>query len=132
MPVYRRGDTWWVRLQVNGKRHAFSAGAGATYEQAKAIEAKARQDIIRGKLGQQVYTLEDAAVRWLEGEAKTLKHYKKIIQTIGLIRPYIQDTPIDKSQDAAQKIRVAFSFKSLAIYCIHALTLAFKPFLHDR
>lgn len=109
MPVYRRGDTWWVRLQVNGKRHAFSAGAGATYEQAKAIEAKTRQDIIRGKLGQQVYTLEDAAVRWLEGEAKSLKHYKKIIQTIGLIRPYIQDTPIDKSQDAAQRIRVAFS-----------------------
>jgi integrase len=109
MPIYRRGDTWWYRLQVNGKRYAFSAGQGATAQQAKALEAQARQDIIRGKLGQQTYTLEDAAVRWLEGEAKQLKHYKKIIQTIALIRPYIQDTPIDKSQDAAQRIIEAFS-----------------------
>jgi integrase len=109
MSVYRRGDTWWFRLQINKKRHSFSAGAGATYEQAKALEAQTRQDIIRGKLGQQIYTLEDAAVRWLEGEAKSLEHYKKIIQTIGLIRPYIQDTPIDKAQDAAQRIREAFS-----------------------
>lgn len=109
MSVYKRGNIWWYRIQINGKRYPFSAGKGATYEQAKALEAKARQDIIKGKLGQQLYTLEDAAVRWLEGEAKTLKHYNKIIQTISLIRPYIQDTPIEKSQDAAQRIRVAFS-----------------------
>ncbi|MEI2636893.1 MAG: site-specific integrase [Methylotenera sp.] len=108
MPVYRRGDTWWVRFQNNGKRHSFSAGTGATYEQAKALEAQTRQAIISGKLGQQTYTLEDAAVRWLEGEAKGIKHYKKLLQTIKLIRPHIQDTPIDKAQDAAQRIRKAY------------------------
>lgn len=109
MPIYRRGDTWWYRLQVNGKRYAFSAGHGATAQQAKALEAQARQDIIKGKLGQQTYTLEDAAVRWLEGEAQSLKHYKKIIQTIALIRPYIQNTSINHAQDAAQRIREAFN-----------------------
>lgn len=109
MPIYRRGDTWWIRLQINGKRHAFSAGNSATYEQAKAIEAQIRQDIVSGKLGQKNYTLEDAIVRWLEGEAKWLKHYKKLLQTIKLIRPYIQDTPIDKAQDAAQRIREAYT-----------------------
>jgi integrase len=108
MPIYRRGDTWWYRLQVNGKRYAFSAGQGATAQQAKALEAQARQDIIRGKLGQQTYTLEDAAVRWLEGEGQSLKDFKKLLHTIAIIRPYIQDTPIDKSQDAAQRIIEAF------------------------
>lgn len=108
MPVYRRGDTWWVRFQSNGQRHAFSAGDGATYEQAKALEAQTRQAIIKGKLGQQSYTLEDAAVRWLEGEAKGIKHYDKLLQTIKLIRPHIQDTPINKAQDAAQRIREAY------------------------
>lgn len=108
MPVYRRGDTWWVRLQINGKRHAFSAGNSATYEQAKALEAQIRQDIVSGKLGQKNYTLEDAVVRWLEGEAKGLKHYNKLLQTIKLIRPYIQDTKIEDAQDAAQRIREAY------------------------
>lgn len=108
MSVYKRADVWWYRLQVNGKRYAFSAGVGATYEQAKALEAKARQDIVKGKLGQQVYTLEDAAARWLEGEAQSLKSLSSVINIIRIIRPYIQDTPIQNAQDSAQKIRVAF------------------------
>lgn len=109
MPVYRRGNTWWVRFQSNGQPYAFSAGAGATYEQAKAIEAQARQDIIQGKLCQrQSYTLEDAIVRWLEGEAQGLKAYTKLLQTIKLIRKHIQDTKIENAQDAAQRIREAY------------------------
>lgn len=109
MPVYRRGNIWWSQFQINGKRYSFSAGAGATYEQAKALEAQARQAIIRGKLGQNSYTLEDAIVRWLEGEAQGLKAYTKLLQTIKLIRPHIQDTKIENAQDAAQRIREAYS-----------------------
>ena len=99
---------WWVRVQINGQRYFFSAGKGATREQAKSLEAKARQDIIGGKLGTKSYTLEDALVRWLEGEAKRLKHYKKIIQTVKLILPHLQDTPIEKAQDAARRIIEAY------------------------
>lgn len=108
MPVYRRGNTWWIRFQIGGKRYSFAAGAGATAEQAKALEAQARQDFIKGRLGQTVYTLEDAAARWLEGEAKSLQSYDKVINNIRIIRPYIQDTPIYKAPDAAQKIIEAF------------------------
>lgn len=111
MPIYRRGNTWWVRFQIQGQRHAFSAGEGATFEQAKALEAKIRQDIVRGKLGQQVYTLEDAAVRWLESDAKYLKDYKKLVNNIKIIRPLIENTRITDAQEAAQRIKQ--EFKSL-------------------
>ena len=108
MPVHKRGNTYWIRFQINHKTYAFSAGKGATYEQAKAIEAKARQDIVRGKLEKQNYTLEEAAVRWLDGEARTLKDYKKLLKTTALILPHIEDTPIEQAQNAAQRIIEAF------------------------
>lgn len=109
MPIYRRGNTWWIRFQIDGKRYSFAAGTSATAEQAKALEAQARQDFIKGRLGQTVYTLEDAAARWLEGEARSLKSFDKVINNIRIIRPYIQDVPIYKAPDAAQKIIEAFS-----------------------
>lgn len=113
MPVYKRGDHYWVRIQIDGQLHRFSC-KGATYEQAKAIEAKARQDIINETLGQSSYTLEDALARWLEGEARTLKSYDKLLQTVAIILPLITDTPIIKSQDAARRIRENYSHLSPA------------------
>lgn len=103
MPISKRGDIWWVRFQHNGQRVSFSAGRGATHEQAKALEAKARQDIISGNLGLSTYTLEDAAVRWLEGEAVGLKDYSGLIKKIKIIRPHLA-YEITKAQTAAQKI----------------------------
>jgi integrase len=107
MPVRKRGDYYHIRLQINGQRYSQSC-KGATYEQAKALEAKIRQDIINESLGQASYTLEDALARWLEGEATSLKSYQKIVQTVAIIRPHITDTPIIKAQDAAQRIREAY------------------------
>ena len=108
MPVYKRGNHYWVRIQINNKEHRFSC-RGATFEQAKAFEAKIRQDIINENIGVTNYTLEDALARWLEGEAKNLKSYNKLIQTVKIILPLLVDTPILKAADAARKIREAFS-----------------------
>jgi len=108
MPVHKRGDHYHIRLQVNGQRIS-QACKGATYEQAKALEAKVRQDIIAETLGQNVYTIEDAMARWLEGEAVRLKSYVKILQTVTIIREHLIDTPILKAADAAQRIREAYA-----------------------
>lgn len=113
MPVYKRGDHYWIRIQIDGKLHRFSC-RGATHEQAKALEAKARQDIINESIGKSSYTLEDALARWLEGEAKNLKAYQKLVQTVDIILPLLEDTPITKAQDAARKIRETYSHLSPA------------------
>ena len=108
MPVYKRGDHYWIRIQIDGKLHRFSC-KGATYEQAKALEAKTRQDIINEQLGQSSYTLEDALARWLDGEAKGLKAYNKLLQNVKLILPLMQDTPIIKAADVARRIREVYA-----------------------
>jgi integrase len=113
MPVYKRGDHYWVRMQIDGKLYRFSC-KGATYEQAKAIEAKARQDHINESLGKVSYTLEDALARWLEGEASNLKSFSKVVQTVDLIMPHLEDTLITKAADAARKIREEYSHLSPA------------------
>ena len=113
MPVYKRGDHYWIRIQIGGKMHRFSC-KGATFEQAKALEAKTRQDIINETLGQSSYTLEDALARWLDGEAKGLKAYDKLIDTIKIILPHMVDTPIIKAADVARTIREKYSHLSPA------------------
>ena len=113
MPVYKRGDHYWIRIQIGGRLHRISC-RGATYEQAKALEAKARQDIINEALGQKSHTLEDALARWLEGEASSLKAYEKLVSTIKIILPLLADTPIIKAADVAGKIRETYAHLSPA------------------
>jgi integrase len=108
MPVYKRGDHYHIRFQVKGRRVSETC-KGGTYEQAKALEAKIRQDIIADTLGQASYTIEDALARWLDSEARNLKSYTKILQTVSLIREHISDTPLLKAADAAQRIREAYA-----------------------
>lgn len=113
MPVYKRGNHYWFRVQINGKEHRESC-RGATYEQAKALEAKFRQDIINDTLGVTNYTLEDALARWLDGEARDLKDYNHLLNNVRIILPLLQDTPIIKAQDAARKIRETYAHLSPA------------------
>lgn len=113
MPVHKRGNNYYIRLQVNGQRY-FETVKGASFEQAKALEAKIRQDIVKERLGQTNYTIEDALARWLEGEARNLKDYSKLIQNISIIRSLINDTPLIKAADAAQRIRETYSHLSPA------------------
>ena len=107
MPIHKRGNVYHVNVQLNGIVVRESCGKGATYEQAKQIEAQIRRDIVDGKIGNVTYTLEDAIARWLETEAIRLKDYKKIIQNVSLIRKHIEKTPIKDAQKAAERIILA-------------------------
>lgn len=108
MPVYKRGNHYWFRVQINGKEHRESC-RGATHEQAKALEAKFRQDLINETLGITNYSLEDALARWLDGEARDLEDYEHLLNIVRLILPLLQDTPIVKAQDAARRIREEYA-----------------------
>jgi len=46
--LYLRGDTWWMRFTVNGKRH-FRSCETSDYEEAEAALAKMRTMIFAGK-----------------------------------------------------------------------------------
>lgn len=99
MPVWKRGDTWWIRLQVNGQRIAQSAGVGATKEQAKELEAKLRADLHAQRVGRKpVRQLSAALLKWLDGECSHLKSSKAFESHARALIPYIQgrtlqDTP---------------------------------------
>lgn len=104
MPIHKRGNVYHVNVQLSGISERRSCGKGATYEQAKQIEAQIRRDIIDGKIGKVNYTLEDAIAKWLETEAYLLKDYKKIAANVSLIRKHIENTPIKDAQKAAERI----------------------------
>lgn len=103
MPIHKRGNVYHVNVQLNGVSFRGSCGKGATLEQAKQYEAQIRRDIINGKLGNVSYTLADAAAKWLEGEAKSLKDYRGLVNNIKIIRKHLKHK-IDQAPLAVQKI----------------------------
>ena len=88
MPVRKRGDTWYVRLQIVGQRIERSLGSAASKADALDYEAKIRKDVIAGKVGRAPdRSLEDAIVKWLTDEASQLKSKDTILSQIRAIRP---------------------------------------------
>ena len=78
MPLYQRHGVWWVSVSHKGKRVRASAGAGATKPQAKEIQNKLYADIHAQRLGKApIRSLDDALLRWLDNEYRSLKSPKK-------------------------------------------------------
>lgn len=87
MPVRKRGERWHVRLQIGGQRIERSLGPAATKADALAYEAKIRRDIVAGRVGRApAHSIEDALVKWLEGEAKGLKSYDNLLGKVRSLR----------------------------------------------
>lgn len=87
MPVRKRGERWHVRLQVGGQRIERSLGPSATKADAIAYEAKIRRDIVAGRVGRTpAHSIEDALVKWLEGEASGLKSYDNLLGKVRALR----------------------------------------------
>ncbi len=108
MSQRKRGNSWQVRFQVNGKIFEESLGPTATKQDAKDYEAKRRREIICGKVGRKKkYTIEDALVRWLQGEASTLASYKdgSLLSKIRLIKPFVINTQLTSIVEAAEAIK---------------------------
>lgn len=107
MPVRRRGDVWWVDVQIGGQRIRRSAGPGATREEAKKLEAQIRAKHRRVQRG--AHTLDDALARWLDGEARSLKSRKQLLYHVAVLRPFcagklLADAP-DVAESFAKKYR---------------------------
>lgn len=102
----KRGDTWHARLQIDGRRIEVSAGAGASRRDALALEARIRSDHIDGKLGRKPQrTIEQALVKWLEGEASRLKSYRNLLGKVSQIEPYCTGVPLARIAEAADQIK---------------------------
>lgn len=108
MSVFRHPKTghWCCRLQIGGQRIQRSAGPSATKADAQALEAAIRRDAIDGRIGKpQTRSLDDALLRWLDGEARTLKDYAGHTSKARAIREYCAGKRLDQIVDAAEEIK---------------------------
>lgn len=77
MAIEKRGGYWGVRIQLGGQEIRRSLGKGATRQDAVEFETKIRRDHVAGKLGRAPErSIDDAILRWLDGEAKGHKDSK--------------------------------------------------------
>ena len=108
MPVRKRGDRWHVRLQIGGQRIERSLGPTATKADALDYESRLRQDVVAGKTGRTVpRTMEDALVRWLEGEAAQLTSYDNLLSKVRLLEPYAAGKRLDAIVSIAEDVKAA-------------------------
>lgn len=100
MPVYKRGGRWYCDVQVNGQRVKKSLGQGAGKAEAKALEAEIRARLVGRRVG--VYYLDDALLKWLEGDAMGLKSYKGILEHARQIEPYVTGKLLTDAPEVAE------------------------------
>lgn len=106
MPVYKRGDRWYCDVQVNGQRVKKSLGEGATKAEAKTEEAQIRARLVGRRRG--IYYLDDALVKWLEGDAVGLKSYKGILEHAKQIEPFVAGKLLTEAPDVAEAYKRAY------------------------
>ena len=108
MPVRKRGDRWHVRLQIGGQRIERSLGPAATKADALDYEARLRRDAVAGKLHRApTRTIEDALVRWLEGEAAQLKSYSNLLSKVRALQPHAAGQRLDAIVLVAEEVKGA-------------------------
>jgi hypothetical protein len=70
MPIYKRGNTWWVQIAVNGGKPIRRSTGTKDRALAQEFEKKAQQDVWRqAKLGEERHTWEEATAKWLRDNA---------------------------------------------------------------
>lgn len=70
MPIFKRGDTYWIDITVNGQRTRRSAGTASRKEAQELHDQLKTQVWKEVKLGERPrYTFDQAALRWLEEKA---------------------------------------------------------------
>jgi integrase len=136
MPVYKRGETWWVHVQIGRRRTRVSAGKGASRAQARQLEDRLRADVHAGRIGRvQRRTVSETLARWLDGEARGLKGWRNIAGKISAFQPFLRGRDISEAGDVADDARTAWLKKGLAPATINgrlrlyrrAMNLAFEP-----
>jgi integrase len=105
----KRNDVWYARVQIKGKRTEVSLGKGASKQDALQLEARYRRDAVAGKLGvAPKRTIDEALVKWLEGEASLLKSYRNVLGKVKMIEPYCSGVPLTDIAKVALKVKEDF------------------------
>jgi integrase len=115
MPIRKRGATWYVDVHLGGQRVVRSAGRGATRAEARELEAKIRRDLHAIRVGRAPErTIEQALARWLKGDARALRSYRKILSHANALRPYIFRRPLTRAPDVAEEVKRAMLAEGLS------------------
>lgn len=108
MPVRKRGNRWHVRLQLGGQRIERSLGPAATKADALDYEARLRRDAVAGKLQRNpARSIDDALLRWLEGEAAQLKSYDNLLSKVRALKPYASGKSLAAIVLVAEEVKAA-------------------------
>lgn len=131
MSVYKRGDRWHYRFQAGGSPYSGSAGAGAGKAAAVALEAKIRADLLAGRLGKTTErSVDDALLRWVNGEATTLRSKASIASQVKLIMEHTAGHPLQQIVSVAESVKQAGIDAGLAIATINRRLAALRRVAH--
>lgn len=107
MSLYKRGNIWWVRIQVGGKRYYYSSKTDDR-KIALEFERQIKRDVALDRIGNKVHTLDEVAIEWAKTIAPRQKDGKKSLQNLKLIADYIDGIPIKDAPSAASRIKNAY------------------------
>ena len=103
MPIRKRGDTYYVRTSVGGRR--IERAAGPRKADAVELETRLNQANLDARLGRAVvHTINEAFLRWLKGEARALKSYANLCDKVDQVRKFTAGKPLSEAGDVAQAI----------------------------
>jgi integrase len=102
VPIRRHGRGYEVRIQHGGRRISKTV---ATRADAQYVEAKLRQRIHDTRAGRTpTYSLEEAFVRWLNGEASQLKSKESLDSVVRRVFDKVKGRPLHEIVDVAAKV----------------------------
>ena len=102
MPIRKHGKGWEVRVQFAGDRVSKSFG---TFRDAQDYERRFKARVQDHRVGRTPrYSLEEAVMRWLDGEAKSLRSHRNLENKVRAILPQISGRALDEVADAADDV----------------------------
>lgn len=114
MPVYKRGNAWWVSVSYRGQRVRESAGKDSTKEQALELEAKYRSDFHAGRVGRQLdRSLSEAVLKWLTVECQHLKSRRSFESHARSLLPFIRGKVFSQVGEVVEDIKQTMTSSGL-------------------
>lgn len=119
MPIGKRNGVWYARVQLGGNRIERSLGSGASREEAKELEDALRQRLRDDRHAKRVgrslnRTFGEALLEYMKSpEAQKLKSYVSLKSVANLIRPYLEDKPLEMAQECAEEMKQALLAEGL-------------------
>jgi integrase len=119
MPVYKRDGVWYARAQVGSQRVERSAGAGASQAEAKELEESLRRRLREDRHARRTGAslnrkFGEALLHYMKlPETNKLKSYQSLKSKASLIRPYLEDYPLEQTPEAAEEMKQALISEDL-------------------